>query len=987
MSGVVRHLPRAATAGPIGTGGGGVSGAALVGRVAELSRLGSLLDSVVADGSRLVLVGGDAGVGKTTVVEMFANLLDTELADRHARVIRGQCVPLGGEGLPYAPIVAALHELISQHGRDRVLEWAGASRVGLGVLLPELIAPPSEPETFRLQLFEAVARLWEGASQGGPLVVLLEDLHWADESTRHLLRFLTGALTDAPVLVIATYRTDELHRRHPLRPFLVEIGRQPGVVRMEIQGLSRPEVADLLTGLLGRPPSGVAVDLVHRRSDGVPYFVTELATSAARGCVDMPDTLRDALNVRVQRLSDRAQETLQVAATAGNRVDHALLELVSDRTPGELDGDLREAVDAAILTVDQDGYGFRHSLLREVVHEDMLPGQHSRLHARIAALLEEHPELASGDAAVDTAHHWSAAHVTDKAFQWSLTAACSGRFAHVETLKQYERALDLWDRVEDPEAVAGCSHLTLLDTAARAAREAGELERSLMLTKQALAETTDETPVADVIRRWSEKGQRLSSLMRPGAIEALRKAVDLMPPDVDPALRARIFNQLAIVSSLAGDEVIDIAREAVALAERLDEPMTESHARNTLGVCLVIRGHEDAGLAELARAGELAKGNLRVMLRYHINYSDALHLTGRYAAAVEQALAGVDVAAELGLERSIGAMLAGNAAEPLIALGEWERATRMIERSLELDPPAHHNAHLRLLLAWIRLWTGRLSEAEEILTDFRGLILGPPVRPEYAYQAVWTDSALALTTGDLERAWAGVESMLDHWDQHNAAHHYPMLWLAARAATALDRTDEGERVERIRERFDTAERIRIRQFWAPLVAAELTDDLAGWRSALARLEQLAVPAYLRPYAGLRLAQHLVALREREEARSVLAVAAERAEALGARLIADPIRALARRAGLAVATEALPAGGSPLAGLTAREAEVLRLVAAGRTNGEIGTALFISTKTASVHVSNILAKLGVASRGEAAALAHRHGLLADPGDSRGTRRPA
>ncbi len=881
---------------------------------------------------------------------------------------------------PYAPIAGALRALVAAHGAEQALDWAGASRLGLGVVLPDLIAPPSEPATLRLQLFEAVARLWEGATHVGPLVVVIEDLHWADESTRHLLRFLTGALTDAPVLVIATYRTDELDRRHPLRPFLAEIGRLAGVVRLEIAGLSRGEVAELLTQLLGRTPSGVATALVHRRSEGLPYFVAELASSASRGCVDMPDTLRDALNVRIQRLSDRAQETVQVAAVAGNRVDHALLELASDRSPAELDADLREAVDASILTVDEEGYSFRHALLREVVHEDMLPGQHTRLHARFATLLESRPELAPGTASFEIAHHWSAAHDAPKAFSWSLTAARSGSSAHVETLKQYERALELWDRLPDPESVAGCSHLALLDTASQAARDAGEIERSLALTKQAIAETTDATPLTDVAVRWSEKGQRLSSLMRPGAVDALQTALDLLPATAPPRQRARILNHLATVSVLAGSDAYEIARDAVALAERLDDPATESNARNTLGVCLVARGDEDAGLAELVRAGELAGGRLTLLLRYHVNYSDALYLAGRYAEAAAQALAGVDVAAELGLERSMGAMLAGNAAEPLIALGEWDRATRLIERSLELDPPAHHDAHLRLLLAWLRLWTGRLAEAEEILTDFRGLINGPQVAPQYAYGAICGDAMLALATGEPERAWTDAAQLLDHWDLHHAAHHRPTLWIAARAARMSDRVDVAFRSARVRELLAASEPVHNREIWDVVIEAELTDDLLSWRAALAQLEQTEAPTYLRPYVGLRLGQHLVAMRQRAEAAEVLRLALERAEALGARLIIDPIHELAHRAGVELgdAIPATAAPSSPLANLTAREVEVLRLVAAGRTNGEIGSALFISTKTASVHVSNILAKLSVSSRGEAAAIAHRNGLLDDQG---------
>lgn len=960
MNSVVRHVP------------------GLVGRVEELTRLRSLVDSVVVDGSAFVLVGGDAGSGKTTVVDAFVHELTTTAGDRQAQVIRGQCVPLGGEGLPYAPIAGALRELIAAQGAARVLDWAGASRAGLGVVLPELISPPQESSTLRLQLFEAVVRLCESVTETGPLVIVIEDLHWADESTRHLLRFLVGALTEAPVLLVATYRTDELDRRHPLRPFIAEVGRLAGVSRLDIAGLSRDEVAELLTQLLGRAPTNVAVDLVHRRSEGLPYFVAELASSASRGCINMPDSLRDALNVRIDRLSDRAQETVRMAAVAGNRVDHALLEQVSDRAPADLDADLREAVDAAILTTDDDGYGFRHALLREVAHEDMLPGQHARLHARFAAVLEAQPELAPRTASVEIAHHWSAAHDAAKAFRWSLAAARTGTVAHVETLKQYERALELWDRVPDPESVAECSHLQLLDTAARAASDAGEIERSLALTKQAIAETAEDTPAADVARRWSEKGQRLAALMRPGALDALQTAVNLMPADAEPRLRVGTLNRLAIASSLAGEDAIGIAREAVELAADLDDPATESNARNTYGVCLVSRGQEDEGLAELIRAGELAPRDAGVLLRYYINYSDALCLTAHFREAAQQALAGSEVAAERGLERSVGAMLAGNAAEPLIALGDWDAAARLVDRALDLDPPAHHYAHLRLLQAWLRLWTGQLSEAEAILDDFRGLIAGPLIAPQYAYQAICTDAMLALATGDPERAWTSAAALLDHWQQHHPAHHYPALWVAARSARMSDRSGVQGRLERVRQLFDTAEPIRNRRIWAPVITAELTDDVSAWRVAVEHVEQSEAPVYLRPYAGLRLGQHLVAMREREEARTVLEIAAEQAGALGARLLGDPILALAHRAGIAVETGASadrPAEG-PLAGLTPRETEVLRLVAAGRTNGEIGTQLFISTKTASVHVSNILAKLGVATRGEAGAIAHRAGLDVD-----------
>jgi ATP/maltotriose-dependent transcriptional regulator MalT len=947
----------------------------LVGRTDQRARLHGVLDEVIADGSRFVLLGGDAGAGKTTVIDAFTADLFSTLADRKAQLVRGQCVPLGGDGLPYAPIVGTLRDLVAQHGREQVLEWAGAAAPALGVLLPDLTGRPPEGDAIRLQLFEAVTRLWEQASEHAPLVVVLEDLHWADESTRHLLRFGARALTDAPVLVLASYRTDELTRRHPLRPFLAEVGRLPVTVRIDVPSLDRTEVAELLTRLMNRAPSNPVIDTVFRRSEGVPYFVEELARSATRGCIDMPDTLRDALNVRVQNLSPEAQQVVELAAVAGNRVEHALLAAASGGTAVELEQGLREAIDSAVLTADETGYSFRHALLREVVHDDLLPGQHARLHAKFAALLEEHPELVTpGTAPLEIAHHWSAAHEATKAFTWSITAARSGAAAYHEALKMYERALELWDRVDDPEAIAG-SRSSVLKQAANAASNAGEEERALALVNAALDEAGPEAAPEERISALMLKGSLLSGLLRPGAVKPMREAMALLPEDADPVLRGRVLEALARRLMLSGEveEGVATAREAVEASTGIGSPAAESHARNSLATGLEAIGAEAEAMLEWERASELARGSTRTELRFFINYSDALNLTGRYADAVGQAMAGIELARSRGLERSIGCMLAGNAAEPLIALGQWSRATAMIDRAIELDPPPHHMAHLRLLQAWLRVWRGELDEADAVLAEFRPMITSDVSAPQYVSQVIRTDAEHAMAVGDPERAWRDVSTYLDGWGRFHGAWAYPILAVAAAAARTLDVAEGGtERSTLIGDFLERrALRINIRPLWAPVITAELADTADGWRRALAELTTLPGPAHLPPYAGLRLAQHLVAARERIEARDVLATASQGAATLGARLLTDRLGALAQRAGFSPEAEVVA---SPLAGLTPREIEVLRLVAAGNSNGEIGSALFISTKTASVHVSNILAKLGVSGRGEAAALAYKLGLV-------------
>ena len=310
-----------------------------------------------------------------------------------------------------------------------------------------------------------------------------------------------------------------------------------------------------------------------------------------------------------------------------------------------------------MLTADETGYGFRHALLREVVHDDLLPGQHARLHARFAALLEAHPELVdAGTAPLEIAHHWSAAHEVTKAFRWSITAARSGPAAYHEALKMYERALELWDQVDDPESVAG-SRASVLKQAANAASNAGEDERALALVNAALAEAGPDSDPEERITALMLKASLLAGLLRPGTVEPLREAMALLPDDADPVLRARVLERLARRLMLSGEVAEGVERRPGRGGRRpsgLGSTAAESNARNTLATGLAAIGDEAEAMAEWERAGALARGSTKTELRYFINYSDALNLTGRYADAVSQAMAGIELARERGLERSIG---------------------------------------------------------------------------------------------------------------------------------------------------------------------------------------------------------------------------------------------------------------------------------------------------------------------------------------------
>jgi len=958
----------------------------LVGRAAELDELRSAQAQARKGQPVTVLLGGEAGVGKTRLVTEFA----AEAVEGGVRVVVGQCVELGGDGLPYAPVAGALRDLVVQLGAERVLDLSGPTRDALVGLLPELGVSSGDLTDGRGRLFEAVTVLLERVSAERPLLLLVEDLQWADGSTRDLLRFVVRALGAARVLVVGTYRSDEIHRSHPLRPFLAELDRVRSVRRIDVPRLSPSEVAEQLTGILGRVPAPDAVKRVYRRSEGIPFFVEELA------CVEideksgaLPDSLRDLLLVRVEQLPETAQAVMRLLAAGGNRVDHAVLAAVADLDAGPLDDALREAVSANILRVDGDGYAFRHALLREVLHDDLLPGAHARLHTRYAEVLEENPELVSaGSAAVEVAHHWYAAHEQERAFRASLRAADDAQhaYAHGDAQRQLERALELWHRMPDPAAVSGGDRADLLHRAAQVAYDAGDLERALAMVEAAVAEPGVEADLLRLGGLLELQAKLLSDLGRPEAMSLLRRALDLVPADPPSAARARLLTMLAarLMMEARFDEAVDASFDAIAAAEAAGVVELEFRAHNVRAPSLVHLGRVDDGLADFSTARELAGDVPRMLVSYHINASDALHLLGRYAEAAEVAREGMDRAREIGLARGLGAMLAGNAAEPLLALGDWVEAERLITRALELDPPIRNVWHLLILQTWLRTWRGDLEGAASSLDEVRGRMARRTPGPQYTIPIARVAAELALAQGDPERAWDEVAGTLEEPRRGISGYDLPLLAVGARALASRARAgnigpDEVERQSQgLREAFDRIGDWGPAQVWRTVFDAELAggigDDAVAWRSAVAAVDA-GGPAFAGAYGSYRLGAALVATGDRGAAAIALRDAAERASRLDAGLVREWLDDLSRRARIPLLDEVGDVVGDRLR-LTAREREVLRLVAAGLSNRRIGEELYISTKTASVHVSNILAKLGVGGRTEAAAIALRQGLFDD-----------
>ncbi len=471
-----------------------VTSTRLVGRTGELAELEAALQEAADGRPSLAFLAGESGVGKSRLLAE----LERRAREEGATVLGGDAVELGEGELPYAPLVGALRPLARSD--DAVLgELTPANRAELATLLPELARRDDTPAvsgaddergSAQRRLFEALLSLLERLGQHGPVVLALEDVHWADRSTRAFLAFLARSLCDEPVLVVLTYRSDELHRRHPLRPLLAELERAPRARRIELARFDRDELAEQLEDILGAPPAPDLVDRLLERSEGNPLFAEELLASGLDGRGGLPPTLRDALMVRVERLPDTAQEVLRLLA-AGRRLDHQLLEDASGLEPRELREALRVAVESHIAVVDDEGWQtFRHALLREVIVDDLLPGERSALHLALAHAFER--RFAEGPrgawVAARIAEHYRAA--GDQPAELAAAVQAAERAddvrAHGEAAALLERALELWDRVPDAEEHAGVSRVDLLLGAARDHYRASDDARAVTLMEQAL---------------------------------------------------------------------------------------------------------------------------------------------------------------------------------------------------------------------------------------------------------------------------------------------------------------------------------------------------------------------------------------------------------------------------------------------------------------------------------------------------------------------
>ena len=971
----------------------------LVGRDAELAEVASLLGvrpsphgGTPVGETAAVVLSGDAGVGKTRLLTELRDLAFTE----GWQVVAGHCLDFGDSALPYLPFSEVLGRLAAD--LPATVEEVLAQHPALARLQPgrRMMGRQDREESAALDrgdLFDAVHALVEAAAAKAPLLLVIEDTHWADQSTRDMLSFLFSRPFVGPVAIVASYRSDDLHRRHPLRRQVAEWTRIRGVHRVALSPLPDDAVRALIAELV---PEGLAekelADIVDR-AEGNAFFVEELTSAAAGPGRWVPADLADVLLVRLDRLDDTSRQVVRAASVAGRRVAHDMLAAVSELDAAALDEGLRKAVEMNILVANDARYFFRHALLGEAVYDDLLPGERVRLHGRYVEALRS--GAATGTAA-ELARHARLAMDLDTALTASIQAGneASQVGGPDEAAYHFQQALQL---LVDPRrsAQVDLDLSKLVVSAAEALSASGDPERAVKIVVEQFERLPVDAPTTWRARMLSTQASLM--MLTEGKHDPVSVSEDAVAlvPDGESGLRTRVLAVHARVLAGFGryEEAQTVGMEALTLAERLD--LNELAA----DVITTLSGLKKAGPKEglrqalrdaVARAQESGALSSELRARYLLgrSYEDWAEFdetTAWFRSTIERGV-------EAGIPFAPYAFEARwQLASVYIAQGRWDDAMTLTDVAADNPPPIP-----RALIEPLRLQI-RLARGEDVTDDARALRKfwareggvainasaveieaaghrGDAVGAVEAYDEVvavltriwheWFSARIrlgALTIAAVSRA---VPSMSAAERAQYAAH---VDRIHADGHVVLDRYSDpsghwGPEGRAWMKRLD-AETLRFR-WLTGIDAPPLEALLDSWRDTIVMYEDFGhLPELARVRATL--AGILRATGDLAGARELGDAARETAHAIGAVRLLEDLRAIGSAP---VRTESAPDA------LTPRETEILALVAEGRSNGEIGKQLFISAKTVSVHVSNILGKLDAAGRTEAAAIARRRGLI-------------
>ena len=855
----------------------------LIERAGFLASLEGLLGEALDGSGRLVFLGGEAGVGKTTLAAALTGAAGVA-------VRRGSCDNVTtAEAL--GPILDALPELIAA-----VDDEAGVSR---------------------LRLFRNV----RVALSGSPMLLLLEDVHWADEATLDILRYLGRRLAGVRLMILATFRSEEVGRDHPLTVVMGDLAGLSGVVRMQLPPLTATGVRQLLDAA----GSALDADAIFQRTGGNPFYLTEVL---AAGAEQVPATVRDAVLARVARLSHAGRDVAAAAAVLGRRAEVGFLAAVSGQPLTAID----ECLDRGMLVSDGDAVGFRHDLARLAVEGSLSAAQRASAHARALAHLTSR---GSHD------HRWLAYHAAgcgDSATvlrHAPLAAARAARLgAHREAAEQFRLALQNHEP-PDRQRAALLERLSyecyLTDRLVRA--------RDSLLEALAIYERDGDARSVGTSQRWLSRLSWVLGQNADGERYAAAAVSTLEPLEPGPEL-AMAYSNMGQLRMLSDDNAaaLDWGTKAIGLARELGDADTEIHALNNVGTALATAGDLIEGQARLTQSLDLAlaRDSHEHAARAFTNLGSINVINWSLADADRHLLAGITYCADRDLDTWRLYMTAW-LARSLAGQGRYDAAQRHVAdvtRHPHVSPITQVSVlPVAGLLAARRGHdgSGELDEALTIAVRTGEALRLIPVAAACA-EAFW----IAGRTGDLvaavDRAWP-------------VAVQHPHPWGLGELSWWLRLAGDG------------------RPAIAPLArpfALMLADE---HRAAAAAWEALGCPLWS--------AYALAFSPEIRDAQECLEILGK----LGAPAVRHAVLRDRHARGLAVPRGPRTASRANPAGLTAREAEVLQLLADGLSYAEVAERLVLSEKTVGHHVSAVLRKLGEPTRSRAVAAALRLGVIA------------
>ena len=846
-----------------------------------------------------------------------------QIAEREGfTVLCGQCAEIG-DSVPYLPFADAFRTAPPR------IEKAIKTRPVLSRLLPDGNEQAHEVDwtgLTRQQMFGAVLSLLSELAAESPVLLVIEDLHWADASTRHLVTFLARMLHRERVAIVGTYRTDDLHRRHPLRGVIAELLRLPMVALIELGPLPAAALAEILSNGQDAPSplSAATLNSLVERAEGNAYYAEELLTASSCADGTLPTGLAALLLSRVERVSDAAQQVLRAAAVAGGGAADDLVRAASGLPDDAYEEAVREAAGHQLLAFDEpDGYRFRHALLREAVYADLMPGERTRLHARLASLLAGVP-----GAAAELAHHSMASHDIPGAFASSVQAGVEAERlgAPAEAHRHYDLALELWVRVEAADRIAGMTRGKLGLKSALAAAASGDVPRAVHLLRRIRDwVSAGAGPAADTELRC-RVGERLAYyLLQSENKQWHAEALDVAQATVRETLdepptwyraRAMATYAIALMAARRDDDARDWASRAREAARAAGSASVEADALATIGQLALRSGSSDEAIGLFAAAIDQVGASVGVRLRASYQLAAERLARGELAEAATVAHRGVEWAETEGLGLApFGLDLQHLHFQAHFADGCWDHAQELAD-GFPVRVTRQAEAQLSAMALFVDVARGNPAVAE------RRTWLEPFWDDVFvAYIARGILAEHALWQGDYERALAEAEAAIDAdaWPAHSpSVIRVTAIALAARADRAAQLRATGDAAGAAAEAAAGAALLGIAADGASFPArpkAALGPEGRGW---LARCEAeharltganspdrwervLAAfgPGYVYEIARAqwRLAEALVEAGRRDEATAVWCAARDTAARLRAAPLSAALDDLARRARL------------------------------------------------------------------------------------------